>query len=331
MTTSGPAPAFGPPPPYDDDCAEVLAGMPEFPPLTMEDLPAIRAGAEKYVPRPTNAELECGGTYSVEEKLIPGPHGATDIPLIICLPNEASYAAPVLYYIHGGGMFSGSARDVMGDVLNLAASINGALISVDYRLAPETPHPGPVEDCYQGLAWISAHARELNINNERVVLAGVSAGGGLAAGVALLARDRQGPSVFGQLLMSPMLDDRNNTLSVLQMASLRMWNKADNEIGWTSLLGDRQGGEGVDHYAAPARAEDLSGLPPTFLDVGSVDSFRDEDIRFVNRIWAAGGVAELHVWPGGFHGFESIAPKAALSIAAVKARVDWLTRLFRTI
>ena len=159
------------------------------------------------------------------------------------------------------------------------------------------------------------------------MLVGGSAGGGLAAAVALLARDRGGPALAGQLLMCPMLDDRNDTPSARQMADLPMWNRKANEVGWTALLGSARGGPDVSPYAAPARAEDLSGLPPTFIDVGSTDTFRDEDVDYAERIWLAGGVAELHVWPGGFHGFGGIAPNAGIPKAAVAARVDWLRRL----
>ncbi|MET0887759.1 MAG: alpha/beta hydrolase [Mycetocola sp.] len=301
--------------------------MPNFPALTLQSIPHMRAGSEAFMPRPSNAELRRGGEYTVDEHLVSGPEGAPDVALIVCRPTSATAPTPVLFYIHGGGMFSGTARDTLGDIVSLAATIRAAVVSVEYRLAPETPHPGPIEDCFAGLIWTVSHAEEIGVDPDRVVLIGGSAGGGLAAALALLARDRGAPALSGQLLMCPMLDDRNNSPSVRQMASLRMWNQSDNEVGWTALLGaDR--GEEVSPYAAPARATDLAGLPPTFIDVGSADSFRDEDVSYASRIWAAGGEAELHVWPGGFHGFESIAPQAALSRAAVGARTSWLRRLF---
>ena len=244
--------------------------------------------------------------------------------LIVCRPTATSSPVPALYYTHGGGMFSGTARDALGDVLELAEVAGAAVVSVEYRLAPEAPHPGPVEDCYAGLSWT---ARARGIDPERIVLIGSSAGGGIAAALALMARDRHGPALAGQLLMCPMLDDRNDSPSVLQMAALRTWNRADNELGWTTLLGDARGGPDVSPYAAPARATDLSGLPPAFIDVGSADSFRDEDLDYASRIWLAGGVAELHVWPGGYHGSDGLAPHAALSKAAAAARAQWLARL----
>ena len=162
---------------------------------------------------------------------------------------------------------------------------------------------------------------------ERLIVGGASAGGGLAAAVALLARDRGGPRLRGQLLLCPMLDDRNDTPSSHQMAGLGIWDRGANEVGWTALLGDARGGPDVSPYAAPARATDLSGLPPAFIDVGSAETFRDEDVAYATRIWQAGGDAELHVWPGGFHGFTGMVPDAALSKAAVAAQLTWLRRL----
>src|SRR2546423_532655 len=171
------------------------------------------------------------------------------------------------------------------------------------------------------------HAAELGADPERIIIVGASAGGGLTASLALLLRDRKGPQPLGQVLMCPMLDDRNETPSSHQMAGLGVWDRTANETGWTALLGDSRGGPDVSPYAAPARAEDLSGLPPAFLDVGSAETFRDEVVAYASRIWQAGGVAELHVWPGGFHGFEGFAPQAALSRSARAAHVDWLRRL----
>jgi acetyl esterase/lipase len=315
----------GPPPPYDPECGAVLAALPPFPPLTVEAIPFLRSA--EFIPRPTNEDLARGGAFTVEERTVPGPTGDPDVSLIICRPTVAGGSVPVLYVTHGGGMISGTSRDSLGDVLDLAEPIGAAVVSVEYRLAPETPHPGPVEDCYAGLVWTAEHAAELGLDAGRIVLIGGSAGGGIAAALALMAQDRGGPALAGQLLMCPMLDDRNDSPSVHQMAELPMWNRQANEVGWTALLGDARGGPDVSPYAAPARATALSGLPPTFIDVGSADSFRDEDVDYATRIWQAGGVAELHVWPGGYHGSDGIAPHAALSRAAVAARAAWLRRL----
>jgi acetyl esterase/lipase len=177
------------------------------------------------------------------------------------------------------------------------------------------------------LVWTAEHAAELGIAPGRIVVAGASAGGGLAAALALLARDRGGPALAGQVLMCPMLDDRNDTPSSRQMAGLGVWDRSSNKTGWTALLGEGRGGPDVSPYAAPARADDLSGLPPAFIDVGSAETFRDEDVTYATRLWQAGGRAELHVWPGGFHGFDLLAPQAAISQEARAARLRWLRRL----
>jgi acetyl esterase/lipase len=323
--TTTTAAQVGPPPPYDPECGEVLAALPPFPPLTVEAIPFLRAA--EFIPRPTDEDLARGGAFTVEERMVPGPVGAPDVSLVICLPTATARPVPTLYFTHGGGMISGTNRDGLAEVLDLAQQVGAALVSVGYRLAPETPHPGPVEDSYAGLLWTVENAGELGIDDERIVLIGGSAGGGIAAALALMARDRGGPALAGQLLLCPMLDDRNDSPSVHQMAGLPMWNRQANEVGWTALLGGARGGTDVSPYAAPARATDLSGLPPTFIDVGSADSFRDEDVDYATRIWQAGGVAELHVWPGGYHGFDGIVPQAAMSRAAVAARATWLARL----
>jgi acetyl esterase/lipase len=318
----------GPPPPFDAELAPALAVMAEreAPPFTLETIPLLRQ-AGGPVPPPTEEELRRGGAYELSSRLVPGPAGAPDVPLLICRPAGVVTPVGAIYYIHGGGMVLGDHRAGVPSMLDLAEPLQFAVVSVDYRLAPETPHPGPVEDCYAGLAWCASHADELGIDTARVVVAGGSAGGGLAAAVALLARDRGGPALAGQLLVCPMLDDRNDTPSSLQMAGLGVWDHAANEVGWTALLGAARGGPDVSPYAAPARATDLSGLPPAFIDVGSAETFRDEDVAYATRIWQAGGDCELHVWPGGCHGFSVIMPEAALSRDAVAAQAAWLRRL----
>jgi acetyl esterase/lipase len=225
-------------------------------------------------------------------------------------------------------MVLGDRRIGVVEMLDWAEQFNLVVVSVEYRLAPETPHPGPIDDCYAGLLWTAEHADELGFDRSRLIVAGGSAGGGLAAALALRARDQNGPELLGQMLIYPMLDDRNDTPSAHQMAGLGIWDRGANEFGWTALLGDARGGPDVSPYAAPARAADLAGLPPAFIDVGSAETFRDEDVAYASRIWQAGGRAELHVWPGGFHGFDGLAPTAQLSQDAREARVRWLNRLF---
>jgi acetyl esterase/lipase len=327
--TQGPGTAeVGPPPPFDPELRPFLdalaaGGRPEF---SLENIPLIRQ-APPLVPPPTDEDLRRGGAYEVTRVSAPGPAGAPDVPLLVLRPAAAAAPVACLYFIHGGGMIIGDNRSGLAGALDHAQELGLAVVSVDYRLAPETPHPGPVEDCYAGLAWTVEHAAELGIDPARVIVGGVSAGGGLSAAVALLARDRGGPALAGQLLICPMIDDRNNTPSARQMAGLGVWDQSANNTGWTALLGDARGGPDVSPYAAPARATDLSGLPPAFVDVGSAETFRDEDVAYATRIWQAGGSAELHVWPGGFHAFFGMVPGASVSKAAIAAQRDWLRRL----
>jgi len=187
-------------------------------------------------------------------------------------------------------------------------------------LAPENPHPAPVEDCYAGLVWTTVHAGELGIDATRLAVGGGSAGGGLAAGTALLARDRGGPALCYQMLIYPMLDDRNTTPSSYEITDVGIWDRATNLNGWQALLGDQAGTEGVSPYAAPARATDLAGLPAAYLDVGTADLFRDEDIDYAQRLMQAGVPVELHVYPGAYHAFE-FALKARLTQTAHSLRM----------
>jgi acetyl esterase/lipase len=180
---------------------------------------------------------------------------------------------------------------------------------------------------YAGLAWTAAHASELDFDPHRLLIAGESAGAGLTAGVALLARDRGGPAVAGQVLMYPLLDEKNDTVSSRQDDATGTWDRLSTETAWDAYLGSRRHTDAVSIYSSPSRATDLSNLPPAFIDVGSSELLRDEDVAYASGIWAAGGSAELHVWSGGFHGFDQIAPEARVSKAAVAARNAWIERV----
>ena len=315
------------PPPFDPELAAALAVVRENLPSTMTLELARRLRAQGVGAAPTDEELGRDGFFAVEDRAVPGPPGDPEISLLICRPTDAPGPRPIIYGIHGGGMILGDNRTGIAGALDWAEEIEAIVVSVEYRLAPENPHPAPIEDVYAGYLWTVEHAAELGGDPERVIIAGASAGGGLTAALALLARDRKAQQPLGQILLCPMLDDRNDSPSAQQMAGLGVWDRASNELGWGSLLGEARGGENVSEYAAPARAADLSGLPPAFIDVGSAETFRDEAVAYASRIWQAGGVAELHVWPGGFHGFEGMAPQAALSRSAAAVRLPWLRRL----
>jgi acetyl esterase/lipase len=203
------------------------------------------------------------------------------------------------------------------------ASSGVPLLSVHYRVAPEHPYPTPVEDCYTALVWLATRANHLGIDPARIAVMGGSAGGGLAASVALLARDRGGPPLAHQLLLAPMLDDRTASVDALPQALLT-WDYDDNLTGWRALLGDTAGGDDVSAYAAPARADDLSALPPAYIDVGGLDIFCDEDLTYARRLVAAGVPTEFHLHAGAPHGFEMFAPQADLTRRATDDRMRCL-------
>jgi acetyl esterase/lipase len=243
-------------------------------------------------------------------------------------PKNLTAPAACLYSIHGGGYVIGnySMDDTVFD--RYCTDFGCVGVSVEYRLAPETPYPGPLEDCYQGLVWTFAHSEELSIDPTRIGIRGESAGGGLAAGLALLARDRAEVDVAFALLECPMLDDRQITPSS-QCDDLRVWSRESNAFGWRSYLGDLYGTDGVPVYAAAARATDLRGLPPTFVIAGGADGFRDEDIQYATRLGQAGVPTDLAVIAGAPHGvriFEGTAP-ARRWAAAVS---EWLQPRLKT-
>jgi acetyl esterase/lipase len=195
----------------------------------------------------------------------------------------------------------------------LVTRVGCVAVSVDYRLPPEHPFPAPVEDCYAGLTWLFAHAGELGVDPSRIAIGGASAGGGLAAGLALLARDRREVQVAFQLLIYPMIDDRNDTPASYAITDPRVWHRESNRLGWKAYLGRDGGGDEVSPYAAAARATDLTNLPPAYIPVGALDLFIDENIEYAQRLIQAGVPTELHVYPGAIHGFDAFVPSAAVS------------------
>ncbi|MFI2710808.1 alpha/beta hydrolase [Micromonospora sp. NPDC018662] len=317
----------GPPPPFDPELAgplrEILRRRPSS--MTPDMIPAdrdrIRAGGL------SDDAISRGGAFRVSRHRVPGPADAPPVPLLVCRPTTVAGPQPVVYTIHGGGMVAGTSNSVelIGE-LDRAQALGAAVVSVDYRLAPEHPDPAPVEDCYAGLRWVAEHAGREGFDAGRIVVSGASAGGGLAAGVALLARDRGGPRLAGQMLLCPMVDDRCDSASSVQFDGRGVWDRVSNLTGWTALLGERRGTGTASCYAVPSLATDLGGLPPAFVDVGSAEALRDEGVSYASRIWRAGGRAELHVWSGAFHSFDEWVPEAEVSRAARAARLSWLRR-----
>lgn len=243
------------------------------------------------------------------QTIIPGLSGSPDVRIIIYRPIQADGLLPAILHIHGGGYVLGTADLSRAANQVISAELPCVVVSVDYRLAPETPHPGPVEDCYTALRWLHDHAAALGVDSTRIGVSGESAGGGLAAGLALLARDRGEVRLAFQHLIYPMIDDRTVLSGDPHPYSGEfIWTADANRFGWQALLGGTAvGAHDVSPYAAAARAEDLAGLPPTFISVGALDLFLDENLEFCRRLSRSGVPVELHVYPGAVHGFQMIA------------------------
>jgi acetyl esterase/lipase len=296
----------------DPELKAVMERMPTDRTLDLTKISAARARMKKLV-------LEMLATFpqvegvSQEDRFAPGTQGGPPVRVRIYRADDQSSKLPALYWIHGGGY-------VMGDIdmddrlmKQMVKRIGCVAASVDYRLAPEHPFPTPVEDCYPGLKWLFAHADELGVEPARIAIGGPSGGGGLTAGLGLLARDRKEVQVAYQLLIYPMIDDRNATAAAHAITDPRVWNRESNRLGWKAYLGRDGGGADVSPYAAATRATDLSNLPPTYISVGTLDLFVDENIDYAQRLIQAGVPTELHVYPGAFHGFDMFAPSARVS------------------
>jgi acetyl esterase/lipase len=260
------------------------------------------------------------------DRRVPGPKGGPEVFVRIYEPSPRPARLPALLWIHGGGYVMGSVERDDLVAKHLAKAAECVVASVEYRLTPEFPFPAPVEDCYAALKWLAAHCGELGVNESRIAIGGASAGGGLAAGLALLTRDRAEVGVVHQLLVYPMIDDRNVAPPSETLADTLIWGRENNRVGWRSYLGREPGGAEVSFYAAAARATDLRGLPPAYIPVGDIDLFLDENIDYAQRLVAAGVPTELHVYPGAYHGFDLLAPDAAVSQRFIADRDGALMR-----
>jgi acetyl esterase len=286
---------------YDPELQSLLAFLPDTS-LGINDPVKARAGFLELIAL-LNADVDRSGV-AIENRHIPGPVGAPDVPVRIYSPEGLDRTVPGILHIHGGGFVIGDLDSELGSCVALCRNLGVVVVSVDYRLAPETPYPGPLEDCYAALKWASSNAAQLKIDPVRLAVFGLSAGGGLSAALCLLARDRGGPGICFQYLGIPELDDRLHTPSMRRFVDTPMWNRPNAELSWDFYLGDQyqRGADDVPYHAAPARAEDLAGLPPAYVSTMEFDPLRDEGVEYALRLMQAGVATELHSFPGTFHG-----------------------------
>lgn len=286
--------------------AQAMLAQP-VPAMTRQALPSLRASwvAPATLPPPAPA---------VDLRHIPSPHGEPAVSVQVIGANPRGAARPAILHIHGGGMISGRAQNMTSFCQTVAAELDCVIINVDYRLSPETPYPGPVEDNYRALEWVYRNAAALGVDPLRIAIMGESAGGGLAALLAIVARDRGEVPICCQILLYPMLDDRTgSTRPVPPHIGGIGWSAEANAFGWSAFLGVPAGSDRVPPNAVPARVANLDGLPPTFIGVGAIDLFVDEDIAFARRLIEAGVPTQLHVTPGAYHAFDFVVPTARVS------------------
>ncbi len=296
----------------DPELTPILDVLPaEMADITRSNIVALR---ETLGARPAETPAT---SVKIEKHLVPTSDG--DVPVFV-YRRESTTPQAALLWIHGGGYILGSAEDDRARMI--ADNLECTVVSVDYRLAPEHPFPAGPEDCHAALLWSVEHAARLKIDAKRLAVGGASAGGGMAAGVALMNRDRGGPELALQLLLYPMIDNLHDTVSG-QITNNPVWNQRTSFSAWEMYL-DGVPGEKASPYAAATRATDLSGLPPAYICVGAEDLFRDEDIEYAQRLMAAGVACELSVYPGLFHGGDSLAPHATVSQRLERAFVHAL-------
>jgi len=303
---------------------ELLAFLDALLPLALSDdvLPAIRSRDDH--PR---MDAETAARVNVLRRTVPGPAGAPEVAVVGYRPKGVTGRLPAILHLHGGGYIGGRAEFSEALHGRMALKLDCVIVSVNYRLAPETPFPGALDDAYAALAWLVSDP-EMSVDPARVGVMGQSAGGGLAAALALLVRDRGEHRLAFQHLIYPMLDDRTSLgRETDPYAGEFVWTHPNNRYGWRALLGETAGSDDVSAYAAPARATDLAGLPPAFVATGALDLFADEDIDYARRLIRAGVATELHVYPGGFHTFD----RAPAADVARRARADSLGALARAL
>jgi acetyl esterase len=281
---------------FDPELADLVTLLPSG---TLDDVQAARDGLDGMLSA-LNSDLDTSG-LRIADRSVPGPADAPEV-LVRTYEPEAGATGAGLLYLHGGGFVLGSVDSEHAGAVQIARHVGATVVSVEYRLAPEHPFPDGLEDCYAALVWFHEHAAELGVDPTRIGVIGQSAGGGLAAGLALLSRDRGGPSLCFQYLGIPELDDRLSTTSMTEFVDTPLWNRPSAVASWRHYLGHSAEDGDVSPYAAPARATDLAGLPPTYVSTMEFDPLRDEGILYALALLGAGVPCELHSFPGTFHG-----------------------------
>jgi acetyl esterase/lipase len=283
--------------------ADLQSFIAAFPPLELsgETLHRRRAEMSALIRELRHPDAAC----QCAEVMIPGPGNAGQLRVLVLRPKNATGVLPAVLHLHGGLYVMGSADDSELQNQMRVRELGCVVVSVDYRLAPETPFPGPLEDCYAALCWLKKYASELNVDARRIAVVGESAGGGLAAALSLLARDRAEVAVAFQQLIYPMLDDRTgSTLDPNPHAGEFVLTRATNRTAWRMYLNREPGAALTAGYASAARALDLARLPPAHISIGALDLFVCESIEYARRLVVSGVPAELHVFPGAVHAFD---------------------------
>ena len=295
---------------------ELIAVVDLMPVLDLDDPVQARASFEAII-ADLSRDVPGAEELDIEDRTVPGFEGDLDVGVRVYRPRVAAGTlAPAVLTIHGGGFIIGSVEAEHAGSALMALGAGAVVVSVEYRLAPEHPYPAALHDCYAALTWLHAEAGALGVDPSRVAVAGASAGGGLAAATALFARDRGGPALCFQMLQIPELDDRLDTPSMRAFTDTPLWSRPLAVKSWAAYLGQLAGSPDVPAHAAPARAEDLSGLPPAYVSTAENDPLRDEGITYALRMLQAGVSVELHQFPGTFHG------SALVTTAAVSRRAQ---------
>ena len=306
---------------YDPELVHIIPLLPVE--SDWSDLDAARAQMVELVASiPAQQDID-EDQVRFEDRVIPGPPDAPDLQVRVYTPVGEARTRPGVLYIHGGGFCFGSVEFEHQGALAVAHAANAVVVSVEYRLAPENPFPAGIEDCYAALVWLASEASRLDVDADRIAVMGQSAGGGLSAGLALMARDRRGPKLCLQVLGIPELDHRLETASMKEFVDTPLWNRPNAIMSWRCYLGESPGE--VSPYASPSIARDLRGLPPAYVSTMEFDPLRDEGIEYALRLLQAGVPVELHQYPGTFHG-SALIPGAAVSQRAQAEMMDALVR-----